>query len=50
VQIHNRGVEGASVYRLSDPQGSEAAASDFPTAEAKKPAHHRRESKAKARA
>jgi hypothetical protein len=47
--ILDRSAEGASVYRLSDPQESEAAAS-VQTVEEKKPARRQRESKAKAAA
>jgi hypothetical protein len=43
-------VEGASVYRLSDPQESEAATSAPQTVEEKKRARRQRESKAKAAA
>jgi hypothetical protein len=49
-----RSAEGASVYRLSDPQGSKAAASAIPEEgegqEKKKPARRQRGSKAKAAA
>ena len=48
--VLDRGAEGASVYRLSDPQESEAATSVPQTAEEKKPARRQRESKAKAAA
>jgi hypothetical protein len=48
--ILDRSAEGASVYRLSDPQESEAATSAPQTAEKKKPARSQRESKAKAAA
>jgi hypothetical protein len=46
--VLDRGVEGASVYRLSDPQESEAAASVPHTVEEKKPARRHRKAKAKA--
>jgi hypothetical protein len=45
--VLDRGAEGASVYRLSDPQESEAATSDPQTVAEKKPARRQRESKAK---
>jgi hypothetical protein len=48
--VLHRGAEGASVYRLSDPQESEAATSASQTVEAKKPARRQREPKAKAAA
>jgi hypothetical protein len=48
--VLDRGAEGASVYRLSDPRDSEAATSAPQTAEEKKPARSQRESKAKAAA
>jgi Protein of unknown function (DUF3489) len=46
--VLDRSAEGASVYRLSDPQESEAATSIPQTAEEKKPTRRQRESKAKA--
>jgi Protein of unknown function (DUF3489) len=50
--ILDRSAEGASVYRLADPQGSKAAASAIPEEgqEKKKPARRRRETKARAAA
>jgi hypothetical protein len=48
--VLDRGAEGASVYRLSDPQEREAAASVPQSVEEKKPARRQRESKAKAAA
>jgi hypothetical protein len=48
--ILDRSAEGASVYRLSDPQESEAATSVPPSVEDKKPARRQRESKASAAA
>jgi len=48
--VLDRSAEGASVYRLSDPQEREAAASEPPTAEEKKTARRQRQSKAKAAA
>jgi hypothetical protein len=48
--VLDRGAEGASVYRLSDPQESEVVAGFPPTAEKTKPARRQRESKAKAAA
>jgi hypothetical protein len=48
--VLDRGAEGASVYRLSDPQENEATTSAPSTAEEKKPARRQRESKAKAAA
>jgi hypothetical protein len=48
--ILDRGVEGASVYRLSDPQVSETATSAPQMAEEKKPTRRQREVKAKAAA
>ena len=48
--VLDRSVEGASVYRLSDPQESKAAASDPQTADEKKPIGRNREPKAKAAA
>jgi hypothetical protein len=46
----DRSAEGASVYRLSDPQVSEAATSVPQTVEEDKPVRRQRESKAKAAA
>jgi hypothetical protein len=46
--VLDRGAEGASVYRLSDPQESEAATSAPQTVAEKKPARHQSESKVKA--
>jgi Protein of unknown function (DUF3489) len=46
--VLDRSAEGASVYRLSNPQEREAAASVPPMANEKKPARRQRESKAKA--
>jgi Protein of unknown function (DUF3489) len=48
--ILDRSVEGASVYRLSDPQESETGASVPQTVEEKKPARRQRGSRAKAAA
>jgi hypothetical protein len=48
--VIDRSGEGASVYRLSDPQESEAATSASKTAEEKKVTCRQRESKAKAAA
>jgi hypothetical protein len=48
--ILDRSAEGASVYRISDPQEREAAASVPPMANEKKPARRQRRSKAKAAA
>jgi Protein of unknown function (DUF3489) len=48
--VLDRSAEGASVYRLSDPQESEVATSAPQKAEEKKPAHRQREVKAKAAA
>jgi hypothetical protein len=48
--VLDRSAEGASVYRLSDPQESEAATSAPQTAREKKPVRRQRESKAKAAA
>ena len=48
--VLDRSAEGASVYRLSDLQESEAAASVPQTVEEKKPARRQRGSKAKAAA
>jgi Protein of unknown function (DUF3489) len=48
--ILDRGGEGASVYRLSDPQESEATTSAPQMAEEKKPVRPHREAKAKAAA
>jgi Protein of unknown function (DUF3489) len=48
--ILDRSAEGASVYRLSDPQERDAAASVPPTADEKKAARRQRGSKAKAAA
>jgi hypothetical protein len=48
--ILDRSAEGASVYRISDPQEREAAASVRPMANEKKPARRQRRSKAKAAA
>jgi hypothetical protein len=45
--VLDRGGEGASVYRLSDPQESEAATSIPQTVEEKQPARRQREPKAK---
>jgi hypothetical protein len=45
--VLDRGAEGASVYRLSDPRVSEAATS-IPQTEEKKPARRQREAKVKA--
>jgi len=46
----DRSAEGASVYRLSDPQESEAATSIPQTVEEKQPARRQREAKVKAAA
>jgi hypothetical protein len=48
--ILDRSAKGASVYRLSNPQASEVAASVLPAVKEKKPARRQRESKAKAAA
>jgi hypothetical protein len=48
--ILDRGAEGASVYRLSDPQETEAATSVPPSVEEKTPTRRQRELKAKAAA
>jgi hypothetical protein len=48
--VLDRSVKGASVYRLSDPQESEAATSVPPTVEKKKPSDRQREAKTKAAA
>ena len=48
--VLDRSAEGASVYRLSDPQGSEVAASVPQTVEEKKLPRRQRGSKAKAAA
>ena len=48
--VLDRSVEGASVYRLSNPQENEAAASVTPMANEKKPARRPRRSKANAAA
>jgi hypothetical protein len=48
--VLDRGGEGASVYRLSDPQESEAATCLPQTTQEQKPARHQRESKAKSAA
>jgi hypothetical protein len=48
--VLDRSAEGASVYRLSDPQGSEATTLVPLTAEEKKPRRRQTESKAKAAA
>jgi Protein of unknown function (DUF3489) len=48
--VLDRSTEGASVYRLSDPQESEAATAVLQTAEEKRPSRRQREAKAKAAA